>query len=107
MKLGLCLHTSPDMDVRRKALSIVMDMISNRNVEEVVLLMKKELVKTIDQEYEKSIEYRQLLVQSIHLCAIKFSQVAATVVDVLMDVVTDVDGGSAVDVIEFVKSVLL
>ncbi len=95
------------MDVRRKALSIVMDMISNRNVEEVVLLMKKELVKTIDQEYEKSIEYRQLLVQSIHLCAIKFSQVAATVVDVLMDVVTDVDGGSAVDVIEFVKSVLL
>lgn len=95
------------MDVRRKALSIVMDMISNRNVEEVVLLMKKELVKTIDQEYEKSIEYRQLLVQSIHLCAIKFSQVAATVVDVLMDVVTDIDGGSAVDVIEFVKSVLL
>lgn len=44
---------SPDIDVRRKALDIAMDMISSRNVQEVVLVLKKELVKTHDQEYEK------------------------------------------------------
>ncbi|KAK5256719.1 coatomer subunit beta [Cryomyces antarcticus] len=46
--------SSPDLDVRRKALEIAMDMVSSRNVEEVVLLLKKELSKTVDEQYEKS-----------------------------------------------------
>lgn len=50
---------SPDIDVRKKALDIAMEMISSKNVEEVVLLLKKELTKTIDQEYEKVICFRQ------------------------------------------------
>lgn len=44
---------SPDLDVRKKALEIAMEMVSSKNVEEVVLLLKKELTKTVDQEYEK------------------------------------------------------
>lgn len=44
---------SPDIDVRKKALDIAMSMVSSRNVEEVVMLLKKELSKTVDQEYEK------------------------------------------------------
>lgn len=44
---------SPDIDVRRKALRIAMNLVSSRNVQEVVLFLKKELVKTHDQEYEK------------------------------------------------------
>lgn len=45
--------TSPDIDVRRKALGIALEMVSSKNVEEVVLLLKKELSKTIDEQYEK------------------------------------------------------
>ena len=45
--------SSPDIDVRRKALSIALEMISSKNVEEVVMLLKKELSKTIDEQYEK------------------------------------------------------
>jgi coatomer subunit beta len=98
--------SSPDLDVRRKALGIAMDMVSSKNVEEVVLLLKKELSKTVDQEYEKNNEYRQLLIHSIHQCAIKFSEVAASVVDLLMDFIADFNNTSAVDVISFVKEVV-
>ncbi|OAA65513.1 coatamer subunit protein [Niveomyces insectorum RCEF 264] len=97
---------SPDIDVRRKALDIGLEMVSSKNVEEVVLLLKKELSKTVDQEYEKNAEYRQLLIHSIHQCAIKFSEVAASVVDLLMDFVADFNNASAVDVINFVKEVV-
>lgn len=45
--------SSPDLDVRRKALGIALDMVSSKNVEEVVLLLKKELSKTVDEQYEK------------------------------------------------------
>ncbi|KAI1430413.1 Coatomer, beta subunit [Xylaria sp. FL1777] len=98
--------SSPDIDVRRKALGIALEMVSSKNVEEVILLLKKELSKTVDQEYEKNAEYRQLLIQSIHQCAIKFSEVAASVVDLLMDFIADFSNSSAVDVISFVKEVV-
>lgn len=116
--------SSPDIDVRRKALGIAMEMVSSKNVEEVILLLKKELSKTVDEQYEKvsaslhqhsrkstkislqNIEYRQLLIHSIHQCAIKFSEVAASVVDLLMDFIADFNATSAVDIITFVKEVV-
>lgn len=98
--------SSPDIDVRRKALSLAMEMVSSKNVDEVVMLLKKELQKTVDEQYEKNTEYRQLLIHSIHQCAIKFSEVAASVVDLLMDFVADFNATSAVDVISFVKEVV-
>ena len=48
--------SSTDIDVRKKALEIALEMVSSKNVEEVVLLLKKELSKTVDQEYEKNAE---------------------------------------------------
>lgn len=51
-------------------------------------------------------EYRQLLIQSIHSCAIKFSEVAANVVHVLMEFLGDSNNPSAVDVVAFVREVV-
>ena len=98
--------SSPDIDVRRKALGLAMEMVSSKNVDEVVMLLKKELQKTVDEQYEKNAEYRLLLIHSIHQCAIKFSEVAASVVDLLMDFIADFNATSAVDVISFVKEVV-
>ncbi|OAG36762.1 hypothetical protein AYO21_09035 [Fonsecaea monophora] len=98
--------SSPDLDVRRKALAIALEMVSSKNVQEIVMLLKKELSKTVVEQYEKNSEYRQLLIQSIHHCAIKFSEIAASVVDVLMDFIADFNNSSAVDVISFVKEVV-
>lgn len=41
------------MEVRRKALSIALSMVSSRNVEEVVGFLKKQLTRTLEQDYEK------------------------------------------------------
>ncbi|USW47915.1 Putative clathrin/coatomer adaptor, adaptin-like, coatomer beta subunit, armadillo-like helical [Septoria linicola] len=98
--------SSPDLDVRKKALELAMDMVSSKNVEEVVLLLKKELAKTVDEQYEKNNEYRSLLIHSIHQCAIKFSEIAQSVVGLLMDFISDFNNASAVDVISFVKEVV-
>ncbi|RKF55031.1 Coatomer subunit beta [Golovinomyces cichoracearum] len=98
--------SSPDLDVRKKALDISLEMVSSKNVEQVVLLLKKELSKTLDQEFEKNDEYRRLLIHAIHQCAIRFSEVAASVVGLLMEFIADFNNSSAVDVITFVKEVL-
>ncbi|KDE07345.1 coatomer subunit beta [Microbotryum lychnidis-dioicae p1A1 Lamole] len=98
--------SSPDMDVRRKALGLAMDMISSRNIEEVVGFLKKELTRTLDGQFEKNAEYRQLLIQTIHTCAIRHSEVASNVVHVLMEFLGDASNASAVDVISFVREVV-
>ncbi|KAH9942945.1 coatomer protein [Amylocystis lapponica] len=98
--------SSTDLEVRRKAINIVLSMTSSRNVEEVVLFFKKQLQKTQEQEFEKAAEYRQLLIQSIHVCAVKFSEVAASVVHALMDFLGDSNNPSALDVVAFVREVV-
>jgi coatomer subunit beta len=41
------------MEVRRKAVNIALSMVTSRNVQEVVLFLKKQLTKTLEQEHEK------------------------------------------------------
>jgi coatomer subunit beta len=100
---------------------MAMELTSSRNVDEVVGFLKKELLKTNEQEYEKvylldllseqdinvksrqNNEYKQMLVHAIHSCAIKFSEVASNVVHVLMEFLGDTNSASAVDVVAFVR----
>jgi vesicle coat complex subunit len=42
-----------DLEVRRKTLSITLALVSTRNVQEVVALLKKELQKAQGQDYDK------------------------------------------------------
>ncbi|KAJ3571546.1 hypothetical protein NP233_g3685 [Leucocoprinus birnbaumii] len=98
--------SSADIEVRRKAMSIVLNMTSSRNVEEVVLFLKKQLQRTQEADFEKAPEYRQLLIQSIHVTAIKFSEVAASVVHALMEFLGDTNNPSALDVVAFVREVV-
>ncbi|KAH7920369.1 coatomer protein [Leucogyrophana mollusca] len=98
--------SSADMEVRKKAMSIVLSMTSSRNVEEVVLFLKKQLQRTQEQDYEKAPEYRQLLIQTIHVMAVKFSEVAASVVHALMEFLGDSNNPSALDVVAFVREVV-
>lgn len=44
---------SDDMEVRRKAMSIVLSMTSARNVEEVAIFLKKQLLRTQEQDFDK------------------------------------------------------
>ncbi|XP_058068091.1 coatomer subunit beta-1 [Magnolia sinica] len=98
--------SSPNLDIRRKTIDIALELITPRNIDEVVLMLKKEVVKTQSGELEKNGEYRQMLVQAIHSCAIKFPEVASTVVHLLMDFLGDSNVASAMDVVVFVREII-
>lgn len=44
---------SQDMEVKRKALGIALEMVTSRNVEDVVLFLKKQLQSTMESEFDK------------------------------------------------------
>ena len=49
-----------------------MDLVSSRNIEEMVFVLKNEVEKTHNlAEHEDTGKYRQLLVRTLHTCSIK------------------------------------
>ncbi|KAJ2156713.1 coatomer subunit beta [Coemansia sp. RSA 552] len=98
---------APDLDVRRKALAIVMKLTSERNVGDVVAMLKKELAKTVAEgsDYDQAAEYRLLLIQTIHSCAAQFPEVAASVVELFLDSIAEFGASSATDAIVFIREV--
>ncbi|KAF0689425.1 Aste57867_19131 [Aphanomyces stellatus] len=95
---------SPNLDICKKVLDIAMDLVSPRNIEEVVGHLKREVVKTQDKgrmDKAQCDDYRKLLIRSINACAVKFPDVAHQVVHLLMDFLSS-DG--AMDVILFVRT---
>lgn len=94
---------SPNVDICKKTLEIAMDLVSPRNIDEVIQVLKREVVRTRECDLEKGSEYRAMLINSIHTCALKFPDVAGSVVHVLMDFLGT---NGAMDVIIFVRSII-
>lgn len=98
--------SAPSLAVRKKAIDIMMDLVSSKNVDDVVKLLRKELEKAITSSEEKSTEYRQMLIVAIRKCAIDFHEVAASVVDMLLSFMGQLNTVAANEVITFVKQVI-
>ncbi|KAF7281578.1 coatomer subunit beta [Rhynchophorus ferrugineus] len=98
--------SSPDLEVRRKTLNLAMELINSRNIEEMVLFLKKEVSKTLDSEHEDTGKYRQLLVRTLHSCCIKFPDVAGAVIPVLIEFLSDNNELAAGDVLVFVREAI-
>lgn len=97
---------APSLEIRRRTLAIAMDLVTQRNVDEVLAFLRKEIQKTQAREFEHGAEYRQLLVHAIRQCALRFPETAAQVVLLLVDFVGDQATQTALDVVQFAREVL-
>lgn len=95
--------SSPNIDICKKTLELAIDMVGPRNIEEVMQLLKREVVRAQESDLEHGEDYKKVLIKSIHRCATKFAEVADSVVLVLLDFV---DGDSGVTVMQCVKSIV-
>jgi len=98
---------SPDLEVRRKTLALAMELVTSRNISELVLILKKEISKTQESvEQEDTGKYRQLLVRTLHTACIKFPSVSSTVIPLLMEFLSDSNELAAMDVLIFVREAM-
>jgi len=95
---------SPDIEVRRKTLDLALDLVTSRNVEDLVKFLEKEINKSSNaQGHDNTAQYRQLLVRTMHSCTTKFPEVVSLVVPVLMGFLGDNEELAAADVLAFVR----
>ena len=98
--------SAPNLDVRKKLLDVMLDLVGVRTVEEVVSVLKKEAMKTQSHGVEQGAEYRSLLVHAIHDCAFRFPDVASSVLTLLMDFLSDSNAASALDVAHLIREIV-
>ena len=103
--------SSPNVEIRRQTLQLALQLLTQRNVEDVVQLLKKELIKADSPEYQQANQskgdgYRKMLVDAMHECAVKFPHVVSTVVHLLMNYVGDEQAAAALDVVYFVREIV-
>ncbi|KAL1282974.1 Coatomer subunit beta [Trichinella pseudospiralis] len=78
----------PDMEVKKKALDLALDLVCNRNVEEVVACLRKEVGKTVSAIAGDDTEkYRRLLVRTLHKISVRFPEQMMYCCSFLLDVV--------------------
>lgn len=99
--------SSPNPDICKKVLEVAMDVVTSRNVKDVVGTLKREVQKTTS-ETDNSVEakgavYRSMLIQAIHGCAARFPDVAESVVHTLMEFIST-DGD--MQVVVFVRAIV-
>lgn len=99
--------SAPDLEVRKKTLNVCLDLVTSRTIQEMVSVFKKELSKTNNPaEHEDVDKYRQLLVRSLHQLSIKFPDVSATIVPVVVEFLSDKNEAAASDVLVFVREIM-
>ena len=95
--------SSPNIHICKKTLELAIDLVGPRNMEEVMQLLKREVIRAQETELEHGEEYKSLLISAIHKCATKFAEVADSVLLVLLDFLGG-DGGY--NVLVCVKSIM-
>lgn len=96
---------SPNPDICHKVLQVAMEVVNARNVQDVVTTLKRELQKALEEDSEKNLAVRHMLVDAIHDCAKKFPQVAESVVGLLMDLLSSAERTS-LQVAVFVRAII-
>lgn len=94
------------MEVRTKTLALAMDLVTTRTIEEMVQLLKKEVLRTAGGEHEDAGRYRQLLIRTLHTCSMKFADVAVTVIPVLTDFLSESNEAAATDLLVFIREAI-
>ncbi|KAI0558381.1 Coatomer beta subunit (COPB1) [Gracilaria domingensis] len=99
----------PNLEIRRKAIELAMDLLTKRNVEEVMGILWKELVRTISLdkavEGEAVLTYRQLLIKAVHMGCMRFPEVCESAVNVLSTFFSDAYDEVATDVVLFYREI--
>ena len=95
--------SSPNIDICKKTLALAIDLVGPRNIEEVMQVLKREVVRAQESDLEHGEEYKSLLIQAIHRCATRYAEVADSVVLILLDFLA---GEGGYDVMQCVKSIV-
>eukprot|EP00871_Galdieria_phlegrea_P000180 jgi/Galph1/1162/GphlegSOOS_G5751.1 len=100
--------SSPNLEIRKKALSLASDLVTSRNSQPIINLIRKEIQGLANEacdDAEVTLQYRQLLLQFVRNIAMSFQDCAASATNVLEEFIGDEFGLVASDAVVALREV--
>ena len=104
------LHVASDLEVKEKILSLSLDLVSSKNAEEMVHLLKKEINKTQNEGLgDESAKYRRILVDTIYHICMKYPDILMSdqLVSTLFELLSSDDEATAQIIITFARAFIM
>ena len=104
------LHVASDLEVKEKILSLSLDLVSSKNAEEMVHLLKKEINKTQNEGLgDESAKYRRVLVDTIYHICMKYPDILMSdqLVSTLFELLSSDDEATAQIIITFARAFII
>ncbi len=99
--------TTPNLEIRRRALALAMALVTSSQVEEMVAFLRKELDRLIATESPAPTDpYRKLLFECLRRLAVKYPTVVSAVSAVLLPFLSDPATQVGLDAMAFVREVM-
>lgn len=106
------LTVASDLEVKQKILNLSLDLVSNRNVEEMAQVLRKEVNKTMNESItstDETCKYRQMLVGTLHSICIKHPEVLSNdeLLPTLFRLLASDDEPTALTIIGFAREFIM
>lgn len=104
------LHVASDLEVKEKILSLSLDLVSSKNAEEMVHLLKKEVNKTQNEGLgDESAKYRRALVDTIYHICMKYPDILISdqLGSTLCELLSSDDEATAQIIITFARAFII
>jgi len=98
--------SAPSIEIKRKTLQVAMELMTSKNVDDLAAALRKEMLKIRANEFDQVAEFSQLLIHSLHTCALRFPHITSYVTLQLVDFVGDDTESVAQGVAQFVREAL-
>jgi len=102
--------SSQSLDVRKKVVEVALPLVAQRNVKDVVGLLKKEVIKSMAPDQTAvagNTEFRRLIIRALHSCTAKYKEHAQSIMFLLMDFLTESDANTASEVVMFLREIIV
>jgi coatomer subunit beta len=99
---------SPNLEIRKKVLSLASDLVTSRNAQPIINLIRKEihgLASEVGEDFEVTLQYRQLLLRFIRNIAMNFPDCVTLATGVLEEFVDDEFASVAPDAVVALREV--
>ncbi|OAF71903.1 Beta-COP [Intoshia linei] len=95
-----------NIDVKRKSLDIILELVSSRSISHIITFLKKEYIKIGSSDVSYNSKYKHLLVKTLHLSCLKYPEFANTVVSTLVEFLSDMNPDTSLEVLGFVRELM-
>ena len=106
------LSVASDLEVKQKILNLSLDLVSNRNVEEMAQVLRKEVNKTMNESItstDETCKYRQMLVGTLHSICIEHPDILTNdeLLPTLLRLLAFEDEPTALTIIGFAREFIM